>query len=75
MDILEMSKNEKLKIELVKKSEKKWLGRLDIKNIYLKKGGLQWDCKGLWIFKEYGYMGVIWGGYFVVCGLGRRLRR
>ncbi len=37
MDILEMSKNEKLKIELVKKSEKKWLGRLDIKNIYLKK--------------------------------------
>ena len=40
MDILEMSKNEKLKIELVKKSEKKWLGRLDIKNIYLKKGGL-----------------------------------
>lgn len=26
MDILEMSKNEKLKIELVKKSEKKWFG-------------------------------------------------
>ena len=71
MDILEMSKNEKLKIELVKKSEKKWLGRLDIKNIYLKKV----VCSGTVKVCGYSKSMVIWGGYFVVCGLGRRSRQ